>query len=90
MTAKETGIFLNELAALYPNVIRKDSDLKLMANMWNEALQEYGYEEIHNALQAYFRSDSRGYVPTAGQLIELARPRSSLTPSSDHEFWGWG
>ena len=90
MTREETGNFLDEIVALYPNVIRKDSDMALMLKLWEEALQDYGYEEIHKALQDYFRNDSRGYVPTAGQLIELARPRSSLTPSSDHEFWGWG
>ena len=90
MTANETGIFLNELAALYPNVIRKDSNLKLMANMWNEALQDYGYEEIHNALQAYFRNDTKGYVPTAGQLIELIESKHTEPYLDDeHEFWGY-
>ena len=90
MTAKETGTFLNELYALYPNGIRDTSDISLTASIWDEALKDYEYTEIHNALLTYFQQDSKGYVPTAGQLIELARPRSSLTPSSDHEFWGWG
>ena len=41
MTEKESGKFLNELAALYPNVIRKDSDFELMFSMWHEALKEW-------------------------------------------------
>lgn len=90
MTKKETGKFLDELAALYPNVIRKDSDLKLMLSMWDEALKDYQYDEIHKALQEYFRSDTRGYVPTAGQLIELTIPFTDPFLPKDHIDYGLG
>ena len=87
MTEKESGKFLNELAALYPNVIRKDSDFELMFSMWHEALKEYKYEEIHEALQTYFRRDTKGYVPTAGQLIELTIDPLNPTDREVEVWW---
>ena len=89
MTKSETGKFLNELTALYPNVIRKDSDLKLMAELWDEALKDCKYEDIHKALQDYFRADKKGYVPTAGQLIDQTIPFTDPRLPKDHEVWEW-
>lgn len=88
MTREETGDFLDELQALYPNVVRQDSNLDLMLNLWEEALKEFSYEDIHKALQDYFRSDRKGYVPTAGQLIELTLPEADPLMPKDHEYWG--
>ena len=92
MTKTETGKFLNELAALYPNVIRKDSDLNLMATLWDEALKDCDYEDIHKALQDYFRTDQKGYVPTAGQLLEKVYGATgyegvTLTAKETEEIW---
>lgn len=89
MTSHDTGIFLNELYALYPNGIRDSSDFALVGSMWEEALKDYEYAEIHTALQKYFQNDTKGYVPTAGQLIELTKPEEDPLLPKDHEDWGF-
>lgn len=89
MTKDETGRFLDELVTLYPNSIRKDSNLKLMLKLWEEALKDCSFTDVHQALQAYFKTDTKGYVPTAGQLIDLFEDESDPLKPDDHVFLGW-
>ena len=89
MTREKTGKLLDEIVALYPNLIRGGSDMLLMGRMWDESLQDQEYETMHNALILYFKADTKGYVPTAGQLIEIAeREVSDPLRPADHEYWG--
>ena len=86
MTRQETGKFLDELTTLYPNVLRKEINMGLMGNLWEEALKDYSYKDIHEALQDYFRGDIKGYVPTAGQLIDLIDDGYNSLRPDDHVF----
>lgn len=89
MTKDESGRFLNELISLYPNLIRPQQSVKMLAELWAEALADQDYEKIHAALIAYFKTDTRGFVPTAAQLIEFTEePEDPLMPK-DHVFMGW-
>ncbi len=89
MTVKETAVFMNELVALYPNLIRKDTDPKLMFKLWEEALKDYEYAAIHRALVTHFKTDKNGYAPSIGQLIKLTEPEDDPFLPKDHVFMGW-
>ena len=88
MTRQETGKFLDELATLYP-MIKRDTDMALMGDLWEEALKDYSYKDVHAALQDYFRSDTKGYVPTAGQLIECIDDKVDYLHPEGSIFLGW-
>lgn len=89
MTKKETGQFLDEITVLYPSFVRNDTNMNLVLTMWDEALKRYEYKDMHEALQEYFRTDRKGYVPTAGQLIDLIDDGEDTLKPDDHEFLGW-
>ena len=92
MTREESGLLLNELISLYPNLVRQSSSVKTLAELWNEALQDKDYAQIHAALIKYFKNDTKGYVPTAGQLIEIADediPFAEPYIDDEHPFLGW-
>lgn len=73
MTRDETTRLLTEIAHLFPRFVNTDEDKRLKVDLWNEVLQDETYQEIHDALVEYTRSDNKGFAPTAGQLIELTQ-----------------
>ena len=85
MTREQTADFLDELAALYPGVMKntEDSKLALMGKLWHEAMKDYDFEAVRSALQRYFKQDVVGRIPTAGMLIELIEEKEEY---DDHEF----
>ena len=87
MTRKESGVFLNELISLYPNLVRQSSPVKMLAELWSEALKNEEYSQIRAALIKYFKNDTKGYVPTAGQLIELTKEEPDPFLPPDHEYY---
>ena len=71
MTREETARFLGEMMNLYPSIERKNEDYRLTVQLWQESLSDFTLEDMHKALINYFQSDTKGYAPTAGQLIEI-------------------
>lgn len=85
MTLKETAIFLNELSALYPSILKntEETKLALMGKLWAEVMKDYDFEVVRSALQRYFKQDVVGRIPTAGMLIELIEEKEEY---DDHVF----
>lgn len=83
MTKEETGHFLDDIETLYPNAFQKVSDRNRLLSLWREALKDYDFEVVRNALQRYFKQDVVGRIPTAGMLIELIEEKEEY---DDHEF----
>lgn len=86
MTVKETAIFLNEMSALYPSIMKntEETKLALMGKLWAEAMKDYDFEVVRSALQTYFKQDIVGRIPTAGMLIELIEEKEERY--ADHEI----
>ena len=87
MTREESGQFLNEMFSLYPNLVRNIGSVKLMAELWSEVLFDQDYAEIRKALQRYFKRDTKGFPPTAGQLIELTVEEEDPLMPADHVYY---
>lgn len=53
----------------YPNW-RPIMDMAFVVDIWNDDLLEYSYEQVYMALKAYKATDTSGFAPSVGQLID--------------------
>lgn len=66
---------------MYPNWNPKD--LKAAVQIWNEALREYSYEEMHFSLMQFFKNDMKGFAPIPGQLIRPVAERKIFSQNPE-------
>ena len=69
MTRNETKQVVMAIYNLYPNW--KPSDLSFTVDTWNVFLSEYDKKEVQVALATYVKSNTSGFAPSVGQLIQL-------------------
>lgn len=69
MTRNETKQVVMAIYNLYPNW--KPSDLSFTVDTWNVFLAEYDKKEVQVALATYVKSNTSGFAPSVGQLIQL-------------------
>lgn len=68
MDREETKNIIRVITDCYANF--KPQNLSELITTWAMILSEYDYKEIQAALVAYTRSDTSGFAPTPGQLID--------------------
>lgn len=85
MTREETKQILMSIFAAYPNY--KPSDKTVAVNLWSEMLSEYSYSQVSAALKAYIRSDTSGFAPSIGQLVDKLQTINSPAALSEMEAW---
>lgn len=71
MTRDETRNIVRYLIGCYPNW--KPEDLKETVDMWYFTLAEYDYREISVAAKIYVQTDTSGFAPSIGKLIDKAQ-----------------
>jgi len=49
----------------------KPTDIKATATVWKNMLRDYDDHDVAVALEAFIRSDTKGFAPSIGQLIDL-------------------
>lgn len=86
MTREEIKKIIMVMAASYPNY--KPLDISMTVDAWQMMLEEYSYNEIALALKAYITSDSSGFAPSIGQLIEKLHIITDPQEMSELEAWG--
>ena len=69
MNRNETKEVVMAIYNLYPNW--KPSDLSFTVDTWNVFLAEYDKKEVQVALATYVKSNTSGFAPSVGQLIQL-------------------
>lgn len=69
MTRNETKEVVMAIYNLFPNW--KPSDLSFTVDTWNVFLSEYDKKEVQVALATYVKSNTSGFAPSVGQLIQL-------------------
>lgn len=85
MTREETQEILMAVQAAYPNY--KPPNKTVTVNVWCELLTEYSYQEISAALRAYIVSDSSGFAPSVGQLIDKLQLINTSRELNEMEAW---
>lgn len=85
MTRKETVKIIRIMCDCYPNY--KPSDLSETIDAWDMMLEEYSYSQISIALKAYVHSDTSGFAPSIGQLINKLHEVQSPQELNEMEAW---
>lgn len=85
MTREETKKIIRIMCDCYPNY--KPMDLSETVDVWTMMLSEHTYHQISMALKTYVLTDTSGFAPTIGQLVEKAHDISRPNKMSEMEAW---
>lgn len=69
----------------YPNY--KPQDMKITVDIWYEMLQEYEASDVFMALKSYIASDTSGFAPSIGQLINMICKTTKPQLMNEQEAW---
>ena len=85
MTRDETVKIIRIMCDCYPNY--KPDNLSETVDVWNMMLEEYSYSQISMALKTYVYSDTSGFAPSIGQLINKLYEVQSPQELNEMEAW---
>lgn len=86
VTRDETKQLLMRISSVYPNW-KPQAELKYVVETWWEYLSEYTYNEMRAALKVYISTDTNGFAPSVGQLIDKIHTISEPEELSEMEAW---
>lgn len=85
MTREETQGILMSIQAAYQNY--RAPDKTIAVNTWYKMLSEYTYNQVSAGLKAYILSDTSGFAPSIGQIIDKIHSMSGQEEFSEMEAW---
>lgn len=84
MTLDETKNILRVIADTYSNFKQTSPT---MIQTWQVLLADCEAKDIQNALFSYIRTDTSGFAPTVGQLIDHMSKLQAINEPSEMEAW---
>ena len=85
MTRDETIELLMMVQAAFPNY--KPQDKTVAVNTWFLMLADYPYQQVQMALKAYIATDTSGFAPSIGQIIDKMQMINSHAEQNEMEAW---
>lgn len=85
MTRDETIELLMMVQAAFPNY--KPQDKTVAVNTWFLMLSDYPYQQVQMALKAYISTDTSGFAPSIGQIIDKMQMINSHAEQNEMEAW---
>ena len=85
MTREETIELLMMVQAAFPNY--KPQDKTVAVNTWFLMLADYPYQQVQMALKAYIATDTSGFAPSIGQIIDKMQMINSHAEQNEMEAW---
>lgn len=85
MQRKDVVKVLMMIQAAYPNY--KPQDKTIAVNTWYMMLKDYEKEVVEAALKIYIASDTSGFAPAIGQLIDKIKSVTSPNELNGMEAW---
>lgn len=85
MTIKEARKFVAVLMVTYPNY--NPIDEELAAETWAGVTEEYTYEQVDMALRSYMKSNTSGFAPVPGQVIDKIHTMTVSQELNEMEAW---
>lgn len=85
MDREETKKIIRIICASYPNY--KPADISETIDVWANMLSEYSYEHIAVALKSYIATDTSGFAPSIGELIQKANSLVENGKLNEIEAW---
>lgn len=86
MTRDDTKKLLMRISSVYPNW-KPQADLTFVIETWCEYLADYSYEQILVALKTYIATDTSGFAPSIGQLVDKLQNISKPCELNEMEAW---
>ena len=93
MTQRETAKIIYVIKATYPNAFQRYTakDLDNLIAAWSSVMEDYPYEVASAGLKIYLSSDTKGFPPSPGQVIDCML-KVTTPPSKEltvDEAWGY-
>lgn len=85
MTREEVQEFLAMMQATYPNF--NPPNKTAAVNAWKLALEEYEEKQVHVAFKLYIQTNTSGFAPAPGQIID--KIHTMTTPQELNEMEAW-
>ncbi len=85
MTIKEARKFVAVLMVTYPNY--NPIDEELAAETWASVTEEYTYEQVDIALRSYMKTNTSGFAPVPGQIMEKMHTMTAPQELNEMEAW---
>lgn len=85
LTDKDARKIIAVIMVTYPNY--KPIDTDLAATVWADAMKEYTYEQVDVALKMYIRTNTSGFAPAPGQLMEQLQSMTQPQELNEMEAW---
>ena len=85
VTREETIELLMMVQAAFPNY--KPPDKTVAVNTWFLMLADYPYQQVQMALKAYIATDTSGFAPSIGQIIDKMQMINSHAEQNEMEAW---
>ena len=85
VTREETIELLMMVQAAFPNY--KPPDKTVAVNTWFLMLSDYPYQQVQMALKAYIATDTSGFAPSIGQIIDKMQMINSNAEQNEMEAW---
>lgn len=86
MTREEAKKLVRIVVSSYPNY--KPTNLTDTVDVWTLMLEEFSYQQVAAALKAYILSDTSGFAPSIGQLIDKVQTIHDTNPQLN-EMQAW-
>lgn len=84
-TDKETRKIIAVLMVAYPNY--KPINIDFTVSVWTDILSDYSYSEVDMAIKAYISTDTSGFAPAIGQVIDKIKSITTPRQMTDAEAW---
>lgn len=87
MTRDETKKILMNIECSYPNW-KPQGDIRFIVDIWADDLSEYPYEMVYMALKSFKATNTSGFAPSVGQLInEMQKFKPTEDRLTDAQAW---
>lgn len=73
------------MLATYSNY--RPTDVDYAAKVWADMLKEYTYEQVDMGLKMYIKSDTSGFAPTPGQIVDKIHSMTQPEQLNEMEAW---
>jgi len=85
MERNDVQDFLAMIQGTYPNF--NPPDKTAAVNAWTMALEEYGRDEVALAFKLYMKSNTSGFAPAPGQIIDKIHSMTQPEQLNEMEAW---
>ena len=85
MTREETQDFMAMLQGAYPNF--NPPNKTVAVNAWKMALEDYEEKQAHLAFKLYMQTDTSGFAPAPGQIIDKIHGLTQPSELNEMEAW---